>query len=114
VITKLRCILHVTWFSLKDPSTKVGCHFIRGNINRDISSPFVKSGDQLANMFSKGFMCDGVCTDLFPISVRIIRSLIYGVAASIFSTLGIRSLRVSYRLRGPSFRVYSRQGVTLN
>lgn len=44
-------------------------------------------------------MCDGVRTDLFPISVRIVRSLVYGVAASMFSTLGIRSLRVSYRLR---------------
>ncbi|GLT65563.1 hypothetical protein SLA2020_379900 [Shorea laevis] len=48
--------------------------------------------------FAKGFMCDGVRTDLFPISVRIVRSLVYGVAASMFSTLGIRSLRVSYRL----------------
>lgn len=56
-------------------------------------------------------MCDGVRTDLFPISVRIVRSLVYGVAASMFSTLGIRSLRVSYRLRGASFRVYSRRGV---
>jgi hypothetical protein len=64
--------------------------------------------------FAKGFMCDGVRTDLFPISVRIVRSLVYGVAASMFSTLGIRSLRVSYRLRGASFRVYSRRGVTLN
>lgn len=61
--------------------------------------------------FAKGFMCDGVRTDLFPISVRIVRSLVYGVAASTFSTLGIRSLRVSYRLRGASFRVYSRRGV---
>lgn len=61
--------------------------------------------------FAKRFMCDGVRTDLFPISVRIVRSLVYGVAASMFSTLGIRSLRVSYRLRGASFRVYSRRGV---
>ncbi|GAB2303042.1 hypothetical protein Dimus_037033 [Dionaea muscipula] len=56
-------------------------------------------------------MSDGVRTDLFPISVRIVRSLVYGVAVSMFSTLGIRSLRVSYRLRGASFRVYSRRGV---
>jgi hypothetical protein len=32
----------------------VDCHFVREKIlNRDISTPFVKSGDQLANMFTK-------------------------------------------------------------
>jgi hypothetical protein len=33
---------------------KVNCHFVRDNIlNGDISTPFVKSGDQLADMFTK-------------------------------------------------------------
>jgi hypothetical protein len=35
----------------------VGCHFTQEKIlNRDISTPFVKSGDQLADMFTK-FLC---------------------------------------------------------
>jgi hypothetical protein len=34
----------------------VDCHFVREKIlNRDISTPFVKSGNQLADMFAKSF-----------------------------------------------------------
>lgn len=57
--------------------------------------------------FAKRFCRFG--EDLSPISVRMIRSARHSVAwAAVFKHLGIHSYRVSLRMRGAGYRVFSR------
>ena len=60
--------------------------------------------------FAKRFMVYKVTLDFSPVSLRVLRTLSSGVSAFLFSELRV-NLLCSYRLRGGSYKVYSRQGL---
>lgn len=59
--------------------------------------------------FAKRFMVYKVTLDFSPVSLRVLRTLSSGVSTFLFSELRV-NLLCSYRLRGESYKVYSRQG----
>lgn len=60
--------------------------------------------------FAKRFMVYKVTLDFSPVSLRVLRTLSSGVSTFLFSELRV-NLLCSYRLRGGSYKVYSRQGL---
>lgn len=60
--------------------------------------------------FAKRLLVYKVTLYFSPVSLRVLRTLSSGVSAFLFSELRV-NLLCSYRLRGGSYKVYSRQGL---
>lgn len=64
--------------------------------------------------FAKRFVTDRGQCDFSPVSQKVIGLLASSLGSQYHKMLGIQSMRISYRLRGASYRVYSVEGRRLD
>ncbi|KAK8937345.1 hypothetical protein KSP39_PZI012600 [Platanthera zijinensis] len=80
----------------------------------DVDRKILESCDTGALEFAKRFVTDRGQCDLSPVSQKVIGLLASSLGSQYHKMLGIQSMRISYRLRGASYRVYSVEGRRLD